>query len=168
MSDDRSAAAGMEELQNTRQKMKDLKTQVNTAEDRSEEVAKKAGVEAVRGTVKTAHTHTSHQAKVLAPRFTKGMTLVSHKSQVSALHKMKVVPEAESLPRYMELPAEDAGLEPHTENGDDIDNLAKADCVEELYIKLDGSGDREEANLHSRVLRNYSMGGGHIRTRDVF
>ena len=91
MSDDRSAAAGMEELQKTRQEMKDLKTRVNTAEDRLEEVAKKAGGEAGRGTVKTAHIHSSHQAKVLAPRFTRVMTLVSPKSQVSAWHKIKVV-----------------------------------------------------------------------------
>ena len=87
MSDDRSAAAGMEELQKTWQEMKDLKTQVNTAEDRAEEVVKKAEGEAGRGTVKTVHTHSSHQAKVLAPRFTKGMTLVSPKSQVSAWYK---------------------------------------------------------------------------------
>ena len=46
----------MEELQKTWQEMKDLKTQVNTAEDRSEKVAKKAGGEAGRGTVKTANT----------------------------------------------------------------------------------------------------------------
>ena len=88
-----------------RQEMIDLKTQVKTAEDRAEKAEEAArNAEAGQGrAVETVRTHTSHQARIPTPRFTKGMTLEKFRSHVSAWQKMKAAAKEQEAVSYTHL-----------------------------------------------------------------
>ena len=166
MSDDQSAASVMEEIQKMRQDMIDLKTQVKTAEDRAEKAEEAArNAEAGQGrAVETVRTHTSHQARIPTPRFTKGMTLEKFRSHVSAWQKMKAAAkEQEGLLLYMELPVEDAygGLQSHIDNMVGLDNLAKADGAERLLEALEKVIEKPEISK----LRDWWRDITHIRQK---